>query len=67
VSLETSLRLAALLPPTALKVSESGIEARSDIDRLRHAGYDAFLVGEVLMRDDDPAGALRRLLAAGGP
>jgi len=61
-SLETSLRLAPLLPPTVLRVSESGIEDRSDIERLRAAGYDAFLIGERLMREADPGAALRRLL-----
>ena len=61
-SLETSLRLAPLLPPQAVKVSESGIETRDDIERLRAAGYDAFLVGERLMRDADPGATLRALI-----
>ena len=61
-SLETSLRLAPLLPPHAIKVSESGIETRADVERLRDAGYDAFLVGERLMRDADPGAALRALI-----
>jgi indole-3-glycerol phosphate synthase len=63
VSIETSLRLASLLPPSVVKVSESGIESRSDVDRLRAAGYDACLVGEVLTRAHDPGEALRRLAA----
>jgi indole-3-glycerol phosphate synthase len=62
VSIETSLRLAPLLPESVLKVSESGIETREDIARLRAAGYDAFLIGERLMREPDPGGALRGLL-----
>jgi indole-3-glycerol phosphate synthase len=62
VSIETSLRLAGRLPDTVVRVSESGIEARSDLDRLRAAGYDAFLIGERLMREGDPGAALRRLL-----
>lgn len=62
VSIETSLRLAAHLPSEVVKVSESGIEQRADIDRLRAVGYDAFLVGERLMRDADPGAALRRLV-----
>jgi indole-3-glycerol phosphate synthase len=61
-SLETSLRLVERLPPGAVKVSESGIESRADIDRLRAAGYDAFLIGERLMRDADPGAALRALV-----
>lgn len=62
-SLETSLRLAAHLPSGVTKVSESGIETRADIDRLRAAGYDAFLVGECLTRSVDPSAALQRLVA----
>ena len=62
VSIETSLRLAPRLPAGTIKVSESGIESPADIERLRDAGYDAFLVGERLMREADPGAALRRLL-----
>jgi indole-3-glycerol phosphate synthase len=63
VSLETSLRLAELIPPGVIRVSESGISARADIERLRQAGYHAFLVGETLMRAAGPEQALRELLA----
>jgi len=62
VSIETSLALSAHLPADVVKVSESGIETRADIDRLRSAGYDAFLVGERLMRDADPGATLRSLI-----
>ncbi len=62
VSLETSIRLAGSLPGSAVKVSESGIETREDIARLREAGYEAFLIGERLMREPDPGAALRLLL-----
>ena len=65
VSIETSLRLASRLPSTVVRVSESGIESRADIDRLRAVGYEAFLVGEILMRSNDPGGALRQLLETG--
>ena len=63
VSLETSLRLAEHLPAGAVKVSESGIHDAGDIARLRAAGFTAFLVGERLMKSDDPAAALRQLVA----
>jgi indole-3-glycerol phosphate synthase len=46
-----------------LKVSESGITAARDIERLRAAGFQAFLVGEHLMRSADPAAALNALVA----
>jgi indole-3-glycerol phosphate synthase len=63
VTLDTSLRLAESMPAHILKVSESGIHSRADIDRLRDAGYQAFLVGEHLMKAGDPAAALRALTA----
>jgi indole-3-glycerol phosphate synthase len=63
VSIETSLRLAERMPANATKVSESGIESAEHVARLRDAGYDAFLVGEHLMRSADPASALRALLS----
>jgi indole-3-glycerol phosphate synthase len=65
VTLETSLRLAPCIPPEVLKVSESGIRSARDIERLRHAGYQAFLVGEHLMKSADPAEAVRALLTHG--
>jgi len=63
VSLETSLRLADRLPPGAVRVTESGIHTSEDIERLHAAGFDAFLIGESLMRHADPGAALRALLA----
>src|SRR5207245_2053174 len=45
VSIENSLRLAPSLPDSLVKVSESGIETPMDIQRLRGAGYIAFLIG----------------------
>jgi indole-3-glycerol phosphate synthase len=62
VSLEVSLRLADSIPANVTRVTESGIHSADDVRRLRTAGFQAFLVGEHLMRSDDPAGALRRLL-----
>ena len=63
VSIETSLRLAERMPANAAKVSESGIESAEHIGWLHDAGYQAFLVGEHLMRSSDPASALRALLS----
>lgn len=62
VTLETSLRLAERIPSGAIKVSESGIRTAEDIRKLRQAGYDAFLVGEHLMKSRNPAEALRDLI-----
>lgn len=63
VSLETSMRLAESIPTGVLRVAESGIHSSADVERLRAGGYQAFLVGEHLMKSGDPAGALRALLA----
>lgn len=63
VDLNTSLELAEMMPPGVLKVAESGIESGDDIVGLREAGFDAFLVGESLMRAARPGEALRDLLA----
>ncbi len=63
VSLDTSLQLVAQIPAGILKVSESGIFNSADIGRLRAAGFDAFLVGEHLVKSSDPTRALRELVA----
>jgi indole-3-glycerol phosphate synthase len=63
VSLEVSLDLASRLPAGVVHVSESGIESADDVQRLRAAGFHAFLVGESLMRKTDPGAALEALLA----
>jgi indole-3-glycerol phosphate synthase len=63
IDLTTALRLADSIPPSALAVAESGIESGGDIARLRAAHYDAFLIGETLMRAPSPGGALKNLMA----
>jgi indole-3-glycerol phosphate synthase len=64
VSLDTSIRLRATMPPGRRLVAESGIATRDDVRRLRDAGVDAFLVGEAFMREADPGAALHRLFFA---
>jgi len=60
VSLETTLRLLPIIKEEGkLLVSESGIKNKDDILRLREAGVDAFLVGETLMRSENPEEVLR--------
>lgn len=61
VSLDTSLALALEAPPDALLISESGLHSASDLQRLRDAGYHGFLIGETLMRADNPSELLRDL------
>ena len=62
VSLETSLSLACEAPSGALLISESGLRSRDDLYRLHAAGFRGFLIGETLMRSEDPQQALRNVL-----
>lgn len=63
VDLETAFRLAASIPKNVVRVAESGIHSGADIARLRAAGYQAFLIGESLMKAESPGDALRALIA----
>jgi indole-3-glycerol phosphate synthase len=54
-------RLARLLPDGVVRVAESGIRDRADVDRLRDAGYHAVLVGESLVTADDVTAAVHAL------
>ncbi|HKW17317.1 MAG TPA: indole-3-glycerol phosphate synthase TrpC [Terriglobales bacterium] len=66
VDLDTAFRVAQMLPPEVIAVAESGIENGRDIAALRSAGYNAFLIGETLMKASVPGEALRRLIAEAG-
>jgi indole-3-glycerol phosphate synthase len=61
--METSLELAGRIPSSVVRVAESGIAGAEELERLRTAGFDAFLIGESLMRQPDPGSALAALLA----
>ena len=63
VRLETSLELVEMIPDDHTAVSESGLRSPEDLRKLRAAGFDAFLIGESLMREADPGAALGRLIA----
>lgn len=63
VDLATSESLAAAMPADALGVAESGLYSPADLARMRRAGFQCFLVGESLMRQEDVAAATRALLA----
>ncbi len=62
VNLETAFRLVEKVPATCIRVAESGIQSGSDIARLRSAGYEAFLIGEALMKAKRPGEALTKLM-----
>ncbi|HUJ32800.1 MAG TPA: indole-3-glycerol phosphate synthase TrpC [Candidatus Acidoferrum sp.] len=66
VRLETSLALIEHIPEECVAVSESGLRTHEDLARLRRAGFDAFLIGEHLMKSADPAEPLRQFLGAAG-
>ena len=64
--LDTTLELLPRLPAGRLLISESGIVSAADVQRLRSAGVEAFLVGEAFMRAPDPGAALAGLFGALG-
>jgi len=66
VHLETSLTLVEAIPEDCIAVSESGLRSHDDLSRLRRAGFDAFLIGERLMADPDPAASMRVLIGPSG-
>ena len=61
VTLQTTLDLLPAVPADRLLVTESGIHAREDVQRMRDANVHAFLVGEAFMRAPDPGAALAAL------
>jgi indole-3-glycerol phosphate synthase len=63
VTTQTSIELAPLAPPEVVLVSESGL-MKTEVARLHAFGYHGFLIGEALMRAEDPAAELRNFLAA---
>lgn len=66
VNLETVWNLAARIPSSVLRVAESGIVKGSEIREFYDFGYQAFLIGETLMRADDPGKKLRQILEEAG-
>lgn len=61
--LEVTLDLLSAIPSGVRVVSESGFADPRDLDRLREAGVDTFLIGESFMRETDPGAALQRFRA----
>jgi len=67
VELNTALRLAERMPKNIVSVAESGIHTGADIAKLKAAGYQAFLIGESLMKAESPGDALRTLITEASP
>ncbi len=66
VKLDTVWKLAAKIPSNVLRIAESGISKGAEIREFYDFGYQAFLVGETLMRADDPGKKLRQILEDAG-
>lgn len=62
VDINTSIELSMNIPSTTYRISESGIGSRETIKNLQNVGYEGFLVGESLMRQNDIKSAVRNLL-----
>lgn len=60
-SLDTTLALLPAIPGDRLVITESAISVRADVERMRSAGVQGFLIGEAFMRESDPGAALREL------
>ena len=63
VNINTTGRLRAMIPPDRVAVSESGINHREDIDKLREWGVNAALIGEALVTADDIPAKMKELIA----
>ena len=64
VDTDVSRQAAALIPEGIVAVAESGLKTSGDLRELKHAGYDAFLIGELFMAAADPGQALGELLGS---
>ena len=62
LSIETSKRLASLIPPDVIKISESGIESHEAIVELKKYGFKGFLIGQTFMQDSRPERAAMKFI-----
>ena len=60
--IETCIRLAALFDKHHVGVAESGVNGRNDVEQILEAGIYNFLIGESLVRTEDPEALLKSLL-----
>ncbi len=50
------------IPESRLSIAESGIRQRAEVESLKVAGYNGFLIGEALVSHNDPGGRLKQLI-----
>lgn len=62
VDLKTGLDLSDKMPKDTLRVAESGLYSHDDIQKFKHANYNAFLIGESLMREENISAAVKNIL-----
>lgn len=62
VNLDVAYKLLEKIPESVIRVAESGIDTHAELKSLFDAGFDAFLVGESLMRENDIGEAVKKLL-----
>ena len=62
IHMETTERLAALVPEGVLLVSESGMTDEKAVKRMRQAGADAVLIGEMLMKAENRPALLKKMI-----
>ena len=63
--IDVTLSLAALVPPSVVLVSESGIHTPAEVGSVGERGVDAVLVGESLLRQEDPGAGVTALVGQG--
>ena len=61
-STDVAKRMASLLPEDAVKVAESGIKSRADLEDLRRHGFSGFLIGETFMKTPCPGQTLKNFI-----
>jgi len=62
VNFDHAIRMAEKLPANSIKIAESGIQTPEDVIRLKKAGFDGFLIGELFMRAVSPETACRNFI-----
>ena len=63
VDLDTSVKLAEIIPERFVKISESGLSGADAIHHLRESGYKGFLIGETFMKTENPGETLKTFIS----